>query len=369
MAYVRQIQIAGYRSIQRLDVDLNPTDGQPFRHLILTGPNGSGKSSALELIHAAILDGRSGQFQSTHCRLTLTGPWIRRDQLVPFFQAQRLLQVQPVAGPTRIDWSDVLNSPGGAAGLATQYLVNRKTDQSFARDDGDQITVSAIENWFSELTTHLTSLFEDPGLSLQFDRKNYTFRVRYGDGREVAFTELAQGHSAVLNIVFELLIQSRAHKEVHGVDLQQLAGIVLIDEIETHLHLSLQELILPFLTDLFPTFQFIVATHSPAVIASIPDAVVYDLGKREAVASEDLQGVRYGTLMTHHFGIAADMDLDSTDKLTRLRELAGRPRSADEDGELASLAETLRGRSHTLTLEVWKALNPGPPAPKLRGVT
>lgn len=366
MAYIRQIHLRNYRSIKQMDVDLSPAAGavQPFRHLIITGPNGSGKSSALERIRDEL-----PKVQSSRSILKLSEPSLDRAQLVLHFSAQRLLQVQHVVGPSLIDWSTVLGTPGIAARVAVQYLVNRKTDQSFARDDGDQTAASAIEAWFSELRAHLAHLFEDPDINLQFDRKNYTFRLRYGDGREVAFTELAQGHSAVLSIFFELLIQVRAHHEVHGVDPQQLAGIVLIDEIETHLHLRLQELILPFLTDLFPTFQFLVATHSPAVIASIPDAVVYDLGKREAVASEDLQGVRYGTLMTHHFGIAADMDLDSTDKLTRLRELAGRPRSADEDSELTSLAETLRGRSHTLSLEVWKALNPGPPAPKLRGAS
>jgi predicted ATP-dependent endonuclease of OLD family len=75
---------------------------------------------------------------------------------------------------------------------------------------------------------------------------------------------------------------------------------VLIDEIETHLHLELQEIILPFLCEMFPRIQFIVATHSPAVISSVEDAVVYDLRKREPVSSADLQGIRYGTLMTSH---------------------------------------------------------------------
>lgn len=40
-------------------------------------------------------------------------------------------------------------------------------------------------------------------------------------------------------------------------------GIVLIDEIETHLHLELQRVILPILTTIFPNIQFVVTTHSP----------------------------------------------------------------------------------------------------------
>lgn len=342
MAYVQRIQIDDHRSIKRMDIDLSPSDARPFRHLILTGPNGSGKSSALERIHSELPE--------------RTPP--KNERLVVFFQAQRLLKIEDVAGPAKIDWASVIKKDGRAAGLASQLLVNRKVEQSFARDDGDHATVATIEAWFAELRNHLAHILEDPGLKLQFDRKNFDVRLRYRDDREVTFNQLAQGHSAALSIFFELLIRTQAHREVFDVPPEQLEGIVFIDEIETHLHLRLQELILPFLTDLFPTFQFLVATHSPAVIASIPDAIVYDLGKREAVASEDFQGERYGTLMTHHFGITADMDHDSTEKLQRVRQLAQRPRSPAEEAEYTTLAATLTDRSPTLALEVWKIQHP-----------
>ncbi|MBK7827650.1 AAA family ATPase [Nannocystis sp.] len=360
MSYIRRITIAKFRGIERLDVDLSPRDGTKFRHLILTGPNGSGKSSALELIHAALPKLTMPAQPSAPCHVGLDEQPHDggRGQIVAFFQAQRLLRIEEVSGPSKIDWMNILRGRITATQQTVQYLVNRKVEQSLARDDGDQAAVAAIEAWFAELQGHLAHLFEDPALALHFDRKNFTVSLRYSDGREVSFAQLAQGHSAALSIFFELLLQSQAHREEFK--REQLAGIVLIDEIETHLHIRLQELILPFLTDIFPTFQFIVATHSPAVIASIPDAVVYDLGKREATDSADLQGVRYGTLMTHHFGITADMDLDSTAKLQRLRELAGRARSAAEEQEMTTLSDTLSERSRTLALEVWKIQNPSP---------
>ena len=54
-------------------------------------------------------------------------------------------------------------------------------------------------------------------------------------------------------------------------------GIVLIDELETHLHIELQKKILPFLTEFFPNIQFIVTTHSPYILNSISNAKAYDL--------------------------------------------------------------------------------------------
>lgn len=363
MPYIRKITIEKHRSIERLEVDLTPAAdaGRTFRHLILTGPNGSGKSSALELIIEALYSAMYGRESSTGCRLELDEkPRLGgQGQLIAFFPAQRLLQVVDPSGPSRIDWATIIQNPSSAASRVVQLIVNRKVEQSFAREEGDQKTVTAIQAWFTDLQTRLAHLLEDPGLSLRFDRRTFSVRLRYSDGREVSFAQLAQGHSAALGIFFQLLIQLQANTEELKLDCSP--GIVLIDEIETHLHLRLQELILPFLTEIFPTFQFIVATHSPAVIASVPDAVVYDLGTREATDSADLQGVRYGTLMTAHFGISSDMDLDSTEKLQRLRLLAANQRSADEEQEMTALADMLTGRSRTLALEVWKILNPAPP--------
>lgn len=50
---------------------------------------------------------------------------------------------------------------------------------------------------------------------------------------------------------------------------------VLIDEIENHLHASMQRAILPDLISTFPSVQFIVSTHSPLVVGSVKDSNVY----------------------------------------------------------------------------------------------
>ena len=78
-------------------------------------------------------------------------------------------------------------------------------------------------------------------------------------------------------------------------------GIVLIDEIETHLHLSLQKMIMPFLTGVFPNIQFIVTTHSPFVLSSMPNAVAYDLEHQEVIS--DLTEYSYEALAEGYFGV------------------------------------------------------------------
>jgi ABC-type uncharacterized transport system ATPase subunit len=91
-------------------------------------------------------------------------------------------------------------------------------------------------------------------------------------------------------------------------------GIVLIDEIETHLHIELQKKVLPFLTKMFPRVQFIVTTHSPFVITSVAAAVVYDLEKRRRL--EDLSAYSYEGIIEYYF----DLDMYSERIKTQFEE-------------------------------------------------
>lgn len=51
--------------------------------------------------------------------------------------------------------------------------------------------------------------------------------------------------------------------------------VVLIDEVENHLHPSMQRTVLPSLLSAFPKVQFIVSTHSPFVVSSVKDSSIY----------------------------------------------------------------------------------------------
>lgn len=70
--------------------------------------------------------------------------------------------------------------------------------------------------------------------------------------------------------------------------LDKTSGVVLIDEIDMHLHPKWQSKIIEILTEIFPKVQFIFTTHSPSVLANIPnenililnDLEIYQLEKK-----------------------------------------------------------------------------------------
>jgi predicted ATP-binding protein involved in virulence len=70
----------------------------------------------------------------------------------------------------------------------------------------------------------------------------------------------------VSDIAYDLTIANTHTKDKYFLNGE---GIVLIDEIEAHLHPNWQREIIPLLTKLFPNIQFFITTHSPQIIASV----------------------------------------------------------------------------------------------------
>ena len=87
----------------------------------------------------------------------------------------------------------------------------------------------------------------------------------------------------MLYIVLDLMM--RMEKKITNA--YDLPGIVMIDEVDAHLHISMQRNVLKNLTDLFPNIRFIVTTHSPLVLNSVDDAVIYDLGNKLRLDGND----------------------------------------------------------------------------------
>ena len=84
---------------------------------------------------------------------------------------------------------------------------------------------------------------------------------------------LSSGESAMLCCFGELLRQA---DEIHpNVSLGHIQGIVLIDEVEKHLHIKLQKEVLPKLLNLFPNVQFILSSHSPFLNMGLADEAIY----------------------------------------------------------------------------------------------
>lgn len=88
--------------------------------------------------------------------------------------------------------------------------------------------------------------------------------------------ELGDGYQSVINWVLDLVSWWFLHENgTNEWNLDLLTGIVIIDEIEQHLHPKWQRRIFSRLREKFPNIQFIVATHSPLVASANEDVDVH----------------------------------------------------------------------------------------------
>ncbi len=100
------------------------------------------------------------------------------------------------------------------------------------------------------------------------------------EGQERELSELSSGFISVVKIIQSIINFYSGFTGGHF-DLLNVKGVVLIDEIESHLHIEWQTKIVPTLKNLFPNTTFYIATHSPLVLSQLAEGEAYLL-KRDA---------------------------------------------------------------------------------------
>jgi len=223
-----------------------------------------------------------------------------------FFQAHRKVLLSDVHTVTKeSDFVSQLDDPNKKEQFVSslkQYLVNKKVYEAFDYMDSNTETQNQNNIFFQELTKTLITVLNDKKLSLKFEKENFEFYIKMGDGRKVTFNQLSDGFSAFMSILLELFIRTDIIRKQRNDFAFNPEGIILIDEPETHFHIEMQYEILPLLNNLFPNVQLIVATHSPAIISSLKKTVVFDLSTKKEIY-RGIASSSFSDLMITHFGL------------------------------------------------------------------
>lgn len=218
------------------------------------------------------------------------------------FEATRQAIIRPSDSSKSVDHlrEDML-SGHDASSLFEDYLVSQKTAQAYAESPsiGNNLKqAKLIGLWFDKLEADLQELFEDPTLKLVFQYESQSFYIKQEGKSRYRLQQLSSGFSSIFSIYAALLTRI----QLSSVAINEVYGVVFIDEIDAHLHVTLQRKILSFLTTSFPKIQFIVSTHSPFVVSSVKDAVIYDLSTFEQV--DDLSMYSYESILSGLFNTA-----------------------------------------------------------------
>ena len=129
----------------------------------------------------------------------------------------------------------------------------------------------------------MNDLEEIPLVEYSRDFEDITYAE---DGKTMLVNYLSAGYQSLLWMLMEISFRiALLNPELS--DYSQAEGIVLIDEIDMHLHPRWQWKILDALHSSFPKVQFIAATHSPIIISSFKDAKLLSIGENGV---EELSG-------------------------------------------------------------------------------
>lgn len=395
--FIKKISIDKVRHLENIDI---PICNDNKKHLILTGKNGSGKTSLLQAlsIHLDYLatqkdfseieknvkvwedeysfrkrDGKSENeisqakisldFSKNQLKVAKQGldldisvaqdgmktHFNNGDYILAYYEATRKFNASIPNHVEKIKLKDNYAITETPRSEFVKYILDLKVTEALSKTSGKNDKAKKIQDWFDNFEKLLKRIFDDESVKLMFDEDDYSFTI-HQEGREpFTFNELSDGYAAILDIVVDLMVRMEKHKEGgRGFD---VPGIVLIDEIETHLHLELQRTVLDFLTSVFPNIQFIISTHSPFILNSIDNAVIYDL-QNHTLVKDGLTDLPYDGIVKGYFEVD-ELSKELREKYERYKKLIVRKQLSNDDmEEIAKLELYLDEIPDYLALEI-----------------
>ena len=304
------------------------------RCTLLIGGNGVGKTVLLE----AISGGLSALFAGMeNIGVEMLQPHLRRQVISTTPGGAHILRPTPVAAELRAEidgapyqWTIRSRKPSGRAAAQLRPLIEwgRQIEASIGRGEAPTLPVVAFyatdrvwtgrylpaftglpspqDAWlqalpanrpFREIVTWMRRLAYaekkgDPSpqlrqlsagisraipeiASLSYDILTEDVIAEFTDGSRRLFNQLSDGYRSQIGLAADLLWRMMIlNPHISEAVQDRVGGVVLIDEIDLHLHPAWQRRVLPDLLRAFPLVQFILTTHSPQVIASAQQAWV-----------------------------------------------------------------------------------------------
>ena len=341
--YITKLTIDKVRHLKNISIPLSENQ---IKHLILTGKNGSGKTSVVEALARYLDKIFTGERENAfrNCQKELDIKLNNKIESIPeladkyhyilaYYDAARVFQAEQPRQIEKVKLQDYYGLTEFPRKEFVKYLLDLKMTEALARNNNKTEKADEIQTWFAKLEQLLKQIFDDKTVEMEFDEETFEFHILQHGKEPFDFNTLSSGYQAVLDIILDIIMRMQNQTQ-RSFDFN-LPGIVLIDEIETHLHLELQKNIMPFLTTIFPNIQFIVTSHSPFILNSIRNFVIYDLEKNLLVEN-GLDNVPYDGIVEGYFG--ADKLSDALkQKFEKYKTLVKKKCLSDE--ELNEVAE------------------------------
>lgn len=324
--YITRLEINGVNCFKgEYAIDFTDEQGKPALWTVFLGNNNTGKTTILKAISSLgtglYPDGNTKEFSeeerdyyhnnaghidiekhftpmckleeseidNSQCLITTN----TRDTTSSFIRFEETTGCQSIYLPIVIDAYGTQRKKGKVSFI--EYELDNRVESLFEDDTNSIINA---EEWFLGIDYNFKSGHESSGKNLEQvkaaliqvlpdvvdistnidGKRRVYFHTKAGD--KVLINQLGSGYQSLITWVVDY---AKRQFDRYPESSNPLAepGIVLVDEIDLHLHPTWQRKVINFLRGLFPKTQFIVTAHSPLVVQSADDINVVVLHRDE----------------------------------------------------------------------------------------
>ena len=236
-------------------------------------------------------------------------------------------------------------------------LFNYEHTLQNAELGASRVKINAETEWkrLQEILRKVLMLDDKDEISLE--RTGLYINYFNTDRGEDFFHVLSDGYKSLASVVLDFISWNLIYK-LEAFDLNNLSGILILDELEQHLHPKWQREIIKILSDQFPKVQFICSTHTPICALGLSDLecesrlfkVAYVNGHSDIDGfdlKKQFKGYRADQILTSSiFDLTDTRSVSAQDKLKEYREIYLKEKRGDQDGQRMEEIEEELGDFH-----------------------
>ncbi len=374
--YLERLRLTNIRCFQSLDIRLEDGGDQILRTTIL-GDNSLGKSTILKAVAIGLckesdaialmkaMPGKMIREGSVEGKIELflkdrrTGEPFRIVQSIKSGENDDEKLIQSTKPGSGFPWGSIF-----VCGYGTQRTAaaTASFDTYSSRDavatlfdvkatlQNPELVLLRRQDWVrSQLESRILDVLLINGDKGSIDSSLRGLTVEGPWGFPAAFDTLSDGYRSTMQWMLDLFGWLVHAKRLNPYE--EPTGILLIDEIEQHLHPRWQRHIMQRLSRQLPNFQIITTSHTPLVASGMADVnsarilrvfsdVETGLIKAESIDPDNLEGMRADQVLTEFFDLVSSRNPGSSDDINRYYSLrAMNSRSIEESNEFNALKE------------------------------
>jgi predicted ATPase len=283
------LDVSNYQGIQSLTIGLGNEVDIPIntQWIFLTGENGFGKTALLRAIAIGLTDDENKILKANE---TITVIGSKKAQEHSNWAEDKQQDVE-------LDFKQVVAY--GVSRFSREETTKKESartaslfwDKELLIDIEDKLLKN--QKRFEEIKGKLLQIIPNLANIEKIQKENGDAQIVFKEKDEqgnvfketVTLEQLAAGYRSIFMMMGDMIIRLSNHLEK---SLNEMSGIVLIDEIDAHLHPKYQYELPKLLSEAFPKVQFIVTTHSPIPILGLPETVHSVVFKVNRTAQEGI---------------------------------------------------------------------------------